>query len=885
MQKIKYLCRLKKIRKMKRRLITKAFTAIAVTLTSAFGWAASAQEQTNLHFPCPNVAINERTDHATRYSAQGWDTVVNCHNNGNIVITAEPYIPTQYFTGRYKVEMIPFNPPDPTFYMNYPGYDSQYKKKMDISNDDYFAPSAVNIEFPFYFFGIRKTKFRLGDNGLVTFSDSWPTNHANHYDATDNNKCDWSCPVSLPWPNNTSGAPFDYGTNCMRDAIYGVYQDTELDDDDIPAGSLDGIYYGVITSPDDDHCRVIIATWNRVPLYNSQLAEDKRQTYQIACYEGSNIIEVHIKHRSCTAGTCSGQGLVGIQNATGANQVRGAVGDPNMYVVNGSPAFFTPTGWNGLQCGTTITDHMTVTGPDGRDTTVNVTVNANSMDSIAYRFTPLGESQRTLQWYRIFDDGRDSIPLTMNVGDPNYYYTPLHDKPNLPDYDSVHPTRTQVFIKHLDEPARFVCCLRFANAEGIWYIKYDTISIGIDTVKDLALKSITPQPDTSRRIDICNGQTAALQLHYSGGVDTIQWRVERILGGRRITLPESMYELQDNDRIISIKPDPRYDTLPRNHIDSIRVLGVVYFANQCSNFDTFLVRVYPIFDTINEDGICNGQTYTWAANGQQYTASTTLPVANLHSAPGCDSTVHLHLTVYDVSYNIDHQETCRDFTWRNGRTYTESNWATASADTVRMTNRYGCDSIVQLELVVNPLRARIQSNVDEFTYDNMEALLSDISIGSNGRVWFLPIGKDTNGDTIMRESREVSVYYTIPDSISEANIWLIAESPYGCLDTAHIYLPMHKETMYVPNAFMPDNPEGNNIFRSQSLNTVMQEMWVYDRQGRVVAHCTGVDCGWDGRDLNGKPCQQGSYVYIINYTTTNNPRQTQSAHGTVTLIR
>jgi gliding motility-associated-like protein len=84
---------------------------------------------------------------------------------------------------------------------------------------------------------------------------------------------------------------------------------------------------------------------------------------------------------------------------------------------------------------------------------------------------------------------------------------------------------------------------------------------------------------------------------------------------------------------------------------------------------------------------------------------------------------------------------------------------------------------------------------------------------------------------------------------------------------------------------MPDNPEGNNIFRSQSLNTVMQEMWIYDRQGRVMAHCTGVDCGWDGRDLNGNPCQQGAYVYIINYTTTHNPRQTQSMHGTVTLIR
>lgn len=875
MRKKKYLCSLKIDIKMNSRLITRAFTAVVVTLTSTIGSNTMAQEQTNLNFPCPNITIEERTDHITRYSQQGWDTVINCFNNGSLVLTAEPYIPTQYFKGQYKVEMIPYNPPDPTFYMNYPGYDTPYKKKMDISMDDYFAPSPVNIEFPFYFFGIRKTKFRLGDNGVVTFCDSH-----NLYDAS-GNKCDWSCPVALPWASATGDIPFGFGVNCMRDAIYGVYQDTHLLTSTISGNQ--GIYYGVISSPDDEHCRVIIASWNDVPLYNSQT--DNRQTYQIACYEGSNIIEVHIKHRSCTAGTCAGKGLVGIQNATGVPQVKGAVGDPNMYVVNGSPAFFTPTGWNSLQCGTTITDHMTVTTPDGRDTTINVTVNANSMDSIAYRFTPLGEASRTLQWYRIFDDGRDSIMITTNAGDPNYYYTPMHDISSQPDYDPIHPTRTHLIIKNINEPSRFVCCLRFFNAEGVPYIKYDTISIGIDTVKSLALKSITPQPDTSRRIDICNGQTAALQLHYSGGADTIQWRVERILNGRRITLPASMYELQDNDRIISIKPDPRYDTLPRNHIDSIRVLGVVYFSNRCSNFDTFMVRVYPIFDTINEAGICNGQVYTWPADGNQYTTNTDQPVARLQSAPGCDSTVHLHLTVYDVSYNIDHQETCRDFTWRNGRTYTESNWATAAADTVRLQNRYGCDSIVQLELVVNPLKARIQSDVDEFTYDNMEAMLEDISTGGSGRVWLLPMGKDANGDTIMRESSEAMVYYTIPDSVSEANIWLIAASPYGCLDTAHLFLPMHKETMYVPTAFMPDNPEGNNIFRSQSLNTVMQEMWIYDRQGRVMAHCTGVDCGWDGRDLNGNPCQQGAYVYIINYTTTHNPRQTQSTHGTVTLIR
>lgn len=637
----------------------------------------------------------------------------------------------------------------------------------------------------------------------------------------------------------------------MRDAIYGVYEDTYTGSNGSYMSGNQGIYYGVL---DDFPCRKIIASWNDIPVFSNQ---NMRQTYQIVCYEGSNIVEVHVKKRNCCPSTNGGNGLIGIQNATGLPQVRGSVGSPNMYVESGKPAAFWPNGYN---------------------------VFRTALDSVAFRFTPLGETMRTLQWYRIFDDGRDSIMLTTNVNDPNGYYIPMHDKPSDPNYDSIHPTLTKAFIR-TNEPSRYVLCLRFQNANEDWYKLRDTISIGVDTVKSLALKSITTLPDTARRIDICNGQTTAMRLHCANNIDSIRWRVERILNGRRITLPASMYELQDNDKMIVIKPDPQYDTLPLNHIDSIRVMGVVDFSNRCSNFDTFLVRVYPIFDTTDVAGICSGDKYYWQADGNYYTETTTLPVTHLQSTPGCDSTVHLHLTVYDVSYNIDHQETCREFVWRNGRTYTESNWATALTDTVRMQNRYGCDSIVQLELVVYPLKARIQSNVDEFTYDNMEAMLDDISTGSSGHVWLLPVGKDANGDTIKRQSSDATVYYTIPDSISEACIWLIAESPYGCLDTAYLYLPMHKQTIYVPTAFMPDNAEGNNIFRSQSLNVEMQEMWVYDRAGRVVAHCSGVDCGWDGRDLNGNPCPQAAYVYIINYTTKDKPRQTQSAHGTVTLIR
>lgn len=814
---------------MKNKLIFKGISLIAA-LVPALSGTATAQQDTAFK-PCPSVTIEERVDHTpyATYQSRGWDTVVNCANQGVIELNAEPYIPVQYFTGMYKVETVPYNPPDPTFALG---------TRMSISTDDDFAPSATTIPYPFYFFGIRKTGFVLGANGLVTFVTS-----------AGGTGCPWSYSAPIPWPDGTSGAPS--GAK-MRDAIYGVYEDT---DPKITTGHNEsnwGIYYGI---QDEYPCRKIICSWNDMSQFS---CNEKHCSYQIVCYEGSNIIEVHVKHRKVCSSWNGGRGIIGIQNATGVAQTKGARGESNMYVEDGSPAAFWPNGYNYF---------------------------TSDLDSVAFRFTPQGRTDKTVEWYRIFDDGRDSIMLTENVNDTNGYFIPMHDDPTKPDYDSVHPTLTKAIVKPT-VPSRYVISLRFLDAEGNEYVINDTISIGVDFSNDLSLKSITPLPDTARQIDLCNGTTSAMQLSWPSTqtVDTIRWRVERMMKGERSELPESMYTLENGNTTVTIHPDPQFDTLPENHIDSIRVMASVDFVSHCTNYDTFTVRVYPNFDTVHYDGICQGETYVWDANGQSYTVSTDEPVARLRSVPGCDSVVHLHLTVYDVQHKYDTVDVCNSYRWRNGRTYNATNTNTRETDTVKLVNQYNCDSIVHLVLTVYPTAARIECDVEEFTYDKMEAMLTDISTGSTGRLWLLPT-VDANGDSTTVQATDPVVYYTIPDTLDGAHIYLIAASPYGCMDTASIYLPFRKETVWVPTIFMPDDQGNNNIFRAYSTNAETQEMWIYDRAGRLVAHCQGVGCGWDGRDLNGNPCPQGGYVYLVNYTTKYNPRQMQSKHGSVTLVR
>ncbi len=797
--------------------------------------------------PCPEVQIKQKHDHTpyVQYRAQGWDTVVT-HAQRTLILSCMPYLPVQYFNGGYYVDVIPYDPPDTTFYMSYPGTDTPTKKKMAISADDDFAPTSVNIAYPFYFFGERKNYFRLGDNGIVTFTTNYSSDspYETHY-------CPYSIDqgATLPWTPTNGHTPNDNECfNRMHDAIYGVYEDTYTGSGGAYMSGNQGIYYGVI---DSFPCRKIIATWNEIPIFNNQ---NVRETFQIVCYEGSNIIEVHVKHRNGGTSTSYGQGFIGIQNATGLPQTKGAFGTSTVFVENGSPAAYWPIGRNCY----TASEHNT-----------------------AYRFTPRGNTVVSSEWYRILDNG-DTIVLTQDPTDTNGYFYPMERDVQVPTYPNcgtltravVSPTRVSRYVYHL----------KFMNANNDWYNLYDTIVIGIDTANTLSVHPAN-EPTTTHTMNICEGSTANLTLEYPyiQQADTVIYRVFRRSGGTDIELPtEQCITLGEwtTDQTSHRQPITLLANLPtegrrNNKIDSIYIQTSIDFTNGSTNYSSMLVGIYPNFDTTTVQGICQGERYTWSANGQVYTTSTQATVS-LTSTPGCDSTVHLDLTVMNTSYTVDHIYDCKPYTWINGQTYYTSNTATAILDTVLLQNMWGCDSVVQLDLSIQPVTANIKASRDFFDFDNLDVVLNDISTGSDSRVWQMPNGLTYTSAT---------AYYTMPADLDEADIWLLAASPYGCVDSTHIVIPLRKESFWVPNAFTPDNANGNNIFSSISTHTLTEEMMIFNRNGQMVFKCEGADCPWNGRDLDGNPCPQGVYTYLIRYSNEYTPKRTHVLRGTVTLIR
>lgn len=633
-----------------------AHSAVVRTFTSDSGcWSEAAYiippKLTNYNTctACPEVRIIQKYDHIPRYGQFGWDTVVDC-NNHSVELTSTPCIPVQYFNGYYTVDEIPYNPPDTTFYLNGQGM------KMSINADDIFAAAPVSLGFPFFFFGIQKNQFRIGDNGLVTF-----TNNTDYTQDGGTHFCPYNYSAPIPWTPSTVGAPNMF--NRTHDAIYGVYEDTYIG----PGGSYltgnQGIYYGVV---DDYPCRKIIASWNEIPVYNNWL---NRQSYQIVCYEGSNIIEVHVKRRGCCPSMSGGRGTIGIQNATGLPQVPGTAGSTNMHVQNGAPAAFWPDGMNPLTA---------------------------SLDSVAYRFSPQGSTNYVEQWYRIFDDGQEAAELSNYASDPlaimdtNGYFIPLNTS-------STTPPSARAFVSPT-VTSRYVYRIRFQNANQDWYDLSDTITIGIDTLNTLTIKN-AEMNDVSED-SLCFGEERTYVLAMNALQDTQQivWVVSRSNDGSSTAVPQSMLHL-DTMRVVggnrlmgfSINSSEIYGGTAPTSTDTITVTCMVNFTNGCMAYSQIKLAVSP---SVIEDSVavvCD--SLIWY--GTTYRNST---VATHNAAEGC-AVKRLTLTVNlptDTSFTHYVIENNLPYVW-NGISFGTD----TTGCKLTLNNSVDCDSNITFSLTVH----------------------------------------------------------------------------------------------------------------------------------------------------------------------------------------
>jgi gliding motility-associated-like protein len=127
--------------------------------------------------------------------------------------------------------------------------------------------------------------------------------------------------------------------------------------------------------------------------------------------------------------------------------------------------------------------------------------------------------------------------------------------------------------------------------------------------------------------------------------------------------------------------------------------------NSCPSFDSVIVTVNPLFNDTLPVSICQGSSYTLGT--QTFSTAGYHPVV-FPSILGCDSTVVLNLTLLPNLTNNQTVHICQGGTY----TFAGNVLSTAGNYTQLLQTATGCDSIINLSLIVDPiLTANIQAAI------------------------------------------------------------------------------------------------------------------------------------------------------------------------------
>ena len=259
----------------------------------------------------------------------------------------------------------------------------------------------------------------------------------------------------------------------------------------------------------------------------------------------------------------------------------------------------------------------------------------------------------------------------------------------------------------------------------------------------------------------------------------------------------------------------------------------------------------------------NGQTIGGAGD---YTA-------RLRTVHGADSTVRLHLRVAP-SYRdtvVDHACNGESVYYR-GEGYRER-----GVYEIMYSTAEGCDSLVVLDLRTHEFRAAVKALPDALRSDRMEYRVHDVTGGEVvRRRWYVNWEERPGGGAAMYSGEAGPT----DDSVV---VSLVASSAY-CEDSTAVVIPVYHTSVYAPNAFTPLE-EYNNRFTVRIEDAERVDFAVYDRDGRRMYHSEDLSEGWDGRAPGGQYCQQGSYVWRLEYTTADQPTRRQVQVGQVLLLR
>ena len=167
----------------------------------------------------------------------------------------------------------------------------------------------------------------------------------------------------------------------------------------------------------------------------------------------------------------------------------------------------------------------------------------------------------------------------------------------------------------------------------------------------------------------------------------------------------------------------------------------------------------------------------------------------------------------------------------------------------------------------------------EVTY---ETDLPEVNLGKDSSICkgsSLTLNLTNNHSTYIWQDSSTNSSYTINQA---GAYWVFVTNSCGTTSDS-INFTECDCNVFIPNAFTPDNSSINDLFTPKSVcNFVEFKLLIFDRWGAIIFETEDENEGWDGT-YKGKYCNEGIYVYRLEYSTTKISNYRQFGH--VTLLR
>jgi gliding motility-associated-like protein len=113
----------------------------------------------------------------------------------------------------------------------------------------------------------------------------------------------------------------------------------------------------------------------------------------------------------------------------------------------------------------------------------------------------------------------------------------------------------------------------------------------------------------------------------------------------------------------------------------------------------------------------------------------------------------------------------------------------------------------------------------------------------------------------------------------------IVTNQYGCSDSARNTIMIEPFAIYVPNTFIPDGNEINDIFIPKTdFETNGWQFSVFNKWGERVFYTEDMLTGWNGM-YESKPCQDDAYIWTLKYRGCDSPQEWRLLQGFVNLVK